>query len=144
MDFYFLTCTYFAVILLKTTSMLVLLFLAILVSGCTQQQPQQQTTTTTGTGSGTAREISVQMSQFKFAPDPIVIKKGERIMLKVTSVDVPHGFSLPDFGVNVTPLAGEAKTAEFVADKSGTFTVRCSVFCGSGHPTMTGKLIVQE
>ena len=32
---------------------------------------------------------------------------------------------------------------EFIADKTGTFTFKCNVPCGSGHKTMAGTLIVK-
>ena len=37
----------------------------------------------------------------------------------------------------------KGKTIEFTADKQGTFTVFCSVFCGSGHSGMKGKIIIK-
>jgi cytochrome c oxidase subunit 2 len=33
-------------------------------------------------------------------------------------------------------------TVEFVADKAGTFTFSCSVYCGKGHRGMKGELVV--
>ena len=120
--------------------MIVLLFLAIVVSGCAQQQ----TPTTNGTATGAVKEISVTLKQFSFEPGTITVKKGDTVKLSATATDVPHGFSLPDFGVNLTPGVGETKSTTFVADKTGTFTFRCSVFCGSGHSTMSGTLVVEE
>ena len=38
----------------------------------------------------------------------------------------------------------ETKKVEFVADKAGTFSFRCSVPCGSGHQLMQGTLVVLE
>ena len=38
---------------------------------------------------------------------------------------------------------GKTTTVEFLADKQGEFTIFCSVFCGSGHPTMKGSLVVK-
>ena len=32
-------------------------------------------------------------------------------------------------------------SAEFTADKAGTYEYHCSVMCGSGHTNMTGKLV---
>ncbi|GEM_PF-893041 len=82
-------------------------------------------------------------TQFEFSPNSLVVNEGDTVIVKMTSVDVAHGFGLADFGVNITVPAGETKTAQFVATKKGTFTFFCSVFCGVGHGGMTGKLIVQ-
>jgi cytochrome c oxidase subunit II len=44
----------------------------------------------------------------------------------------------------VLPASGEPVTLEFVADKAGTFGFSCSEYCGSGHSSMRGRLVVAE
>jgi len=36
----------------------------------------------------------------------------------------------------------EDVVVEFVADEKGSFEFSCSVYCGEGHGSMDGKLIV--
>ena len=62
--------------------------------------------------------------------------------LNIKSIDVTHGFSLPDFSINSRLNPGQTTTVEFTADKTGTFTFFCSVQCGEGHSNMKGTLIV--
>lgn len=88
-------------------------------------------------------EISVSAKRWKFDPSIIAVKKGDRVKLSIQSIDVTHGFSIPDFNVNETLKPNETTIVEFTADKTGTFTFACSVFCGSGHSTMKGTLIVE-
>ncbi len=140
-SFLFFNVQIFTAIYLKGKAFFVLLFLAIVVSGCTQQQ---QAGNTTITGTGNVKEFNVQLSQFKFEPGTITVKKGDTVKLNLTSIDVPHGFSLPEFGASAAPQVGQTETVQFVADKTGTFTFRCSVLCGSGHATMSGTLVVEE
>lgn len=90
------------------------------------------------------KEFKITAKQFEFDPSIIEANKGDKVRLIVTSMDVPHGFSIPEYGINERLDPGVPKTIEFVADMGGTFTVYCSVFCGSGHSGMKGKLIVQE
>lgn len=90
------------------------------------------------------REFTVTAKQFAFDPAVIIVRKGERVRLHITSVDVTHGFALPDFGVNVDLQPNQTKTVEFIASKVGTFSFFCSVFCGSGHSAMRGTLQVVE
>jgi len=90
------------------------------------------------------RVIEVKASQFKFQPDPIVVKLGEKVKLVVTSADVTHGLAIGEFKVNLTIPTQETKTVEFIADQAGSFRVFCSVYCGSGHTHMQAKLIVQK
>jgi cytochrome c oxidase subunit 2 len=47
--------------------------------------------------------------------------------------------AISDYNVNIQGNG----SAEYTANKAGTFEFHCSVLCGSGHWNMTGKLIVQ-
>ena len=89
------------------------------------------------------RVINAKAFRFDFDPNPIIVNKGERIKIIMTSVDVTHGFALPDFNINVPLPAGRPTTIDFVADKQGTFPFTCSVYCGSGHSAMSGTLVVR-
>lgn len=66
------------------------------------------------------------------------------VRLSIASVDVRHGFKLPTFGVDATLEPNQTTVVEFVADKVGTFSFFCSVFCGDGHGAMNGSLTVTE
>ncbi len=89
------------------------------------------------------KEISVTAKQFSFEPNPIVVSKGDKVRLSITSQDVTHGFSINDYNINVQVPPGKITLVEFLADKAGTFEIKCSVVCGSGHSAMRGSLIVQ-
>ena len=55
------------------------------------------------------RTIPVKLKRFVFDPSTIRLARGEAIVFELTSLDVPMGFSLPDFGLrsDVMPGAGE-------------------------------------
>ncbi|MBI3366648.1 cupredoxin domain-containing protein [Candidatus Roizmanbacteria bacterium] len=89
------------------------------------------------------QEITMTAKQWEFMPSEVKVKEGETVRLKVKSVDVAHGFSLPDFSVDERLEPGKEITVEFVANKKGTFTFFCSVLCGKGHRDMKGTLIVE-
>jgi len=89
------------------------------------------------------RVINVQASKYSFYPDPIVVKAGEKIHIVATAVDVAHGFGLSEFGVDARIEPGQENIIEFTAQKTGTFTVYCTVYCGPGHALMRGKFIVE-
>lgn len=89
------------------------------------------------------RIIQVKASRYKFEPDPIVVKLGEKVGLVVTSTDVAHGITIQEFNLNLTIPAGKTERIEFVADKPGTFQVYCSVYCGPGHGHMHATFIVR-
>ncbi len=87
--------------------------------------------------------ISMIAKQWAFEPAKIVVKQGDTVILEVISTDVDHGFLLPGYGINLELKPGQTKTVTFVATKKGTFTFSCNVFCGSGHGSMKGSLIVE-
>ncbi len=144
----------------------ILLIASVYLIGCTQQATTEKTPTVptspetkavqkdiekapkspvtkTLTPTPQIKEFNVQAFRFSFNPAVIEVKEGDKVILHLTSTDVPHGFGLPDFGINEALNPGETKTVEFIADKKGTFTFRCTIPCGSGHSGMSGKLIVQ-
>ncbi len=87
-------------------------------------------------------EIKVTARNWEFSPSSIEVKKGEKVRLLVTSVDVPHGFSVPEYQINERLDPGKEVAVEFTAEKTGEFTAFCSVFCGAGHSKMRGKIVV--
>ena len=90
------------------------------------------------------RVVEVKASKFKFEPDPIVVKLGEKVRLVAMSTDVKHGIAIPEFKVNVVTEVNKTSTVEFSADKPGEFRIHCSVFCGLGHGKMQGTLVVKK
>ncbi|MBI5392806.1 cupredoxin domain-containing protein [Candidatus Woesearchaeota archaeon] len=92
---------------------------------------------------GELKEFQVSAFRYGFSPDPIVVNKGDKVRLVVKSEDVKHGLAIPDFGVDAEIIPGKTTTVEFLADKQGEFTIFCSVFCGTGHSTMKGSIVVK-
>ncbi len=89
------------------------------------------------------REIDITAKQWEFIPNTITVSQGTRVKLNITSIDVAHGIALPEFGVSAYLAPGKKTTVEFVADKKGTFSFFCNVFCGEGHRNMKGVLVVE-
>ncbi len=89
------------------------------------------------------KEFVITLKQWSFSPSVITVKKDDLVTLKLRSVDVAHGLALPDFNISANVKTGETKTVEFKADKIGAFNFVCSVYCGVGHGSMTGKLVVE-
>ena len=92
---------------------------------------------------GARKEFIITAKQWSFSPAVIKVKKGDLVVLKLKTVDVAHSYSLTEFGVNAEIKPGETTIVEFTADKIGTFTSACKIYCGVGHVGMTGTLIVE-
>jgi cytochrome c oxidase subunit II len=90
------------------------------------------------------RRIDIVAKRFSFDPGEITLKKGEPVVLVLKSADVAHGLRFRDLNVNVKANAGGTAEVQFTPDKTGDFVGLCSVFCGSGHGSMTLKLHVVE
>lgn len=86
--------------------------------------------------------IDMTAKQWNFNPSTIRVKHNTKVILNIKSIDVKHGFSLPEFNINVDLNPGQTQKVEFTAEKIGTFPFRCSVSCGAGHSTMDGTLVV--
>jgi len=81
--------------------------------------------------------------QFSFNPSTVTVNQGDNVELRITSIDVTHGISIPAFGINATLPPGETVTVQFFAESAGTYPFSCSVYCGAGHPDMVGQIVVQ-
>jgi len=95
-------------------------------------------------GSATEKVIRITAKKFEFAPGEVTVRKGEPVVLELTSEDRTHGFNLPDFGVRTEVKPGAVSRVHFTPDKAGKFNFACDVLCGSGHEDMSGTLVVTE
>jgi cytochrome c oxidase subunit II len=84
--------------------------------------------------------IEIVAQRFQFSPAEITIKKGQPVILVLTSKDVEHGLKLTEFNQVVKAKKGQSSQVEFTPTETGDFVAQCAVFCGAGHGSM--KLIV--
>jgi cytochrome c oxidase subunit 2 len=84
--------------------------------------------------------IEITAKKFEFSPSQITLKKGEPVILRLSSSDRVHGFMSK-------PLKIDTDKSEDVAvtpDTAGDFTVICDHYCGTGHGNMKMKVTVVE
>lgn len=80
------------------------------------------------------------------APWPLImVKAGTNVTITVCNNDVQsHGFNIQHY--HETPIEslypGEVKTISFVADESGTFWIRCEIWCTIHQFMIYGQLRV--
>lgn len=89
------------------------------------------------------KTFDIMMTRFAFTPSTLNVGVGDTVVINATAKDTTHGISIPEFAVNLIVPNGTTQTTSFVANKAGTYTFRCSVYCGEGHSDMTGTLIVK-
>ncbi len=90
------------------------------------------------------RVIDITAKRFEFAPNAITLKKGETVRLRVRSEDVTHGFFLRPLKIDAEIPAGQTTEIEVTPQQTGTFTLICHHFCGSGHGNMKMTVVVTE
>jgi len=88
--------------------------------------------------------IKMTVKRFEYAPREIRVKRGVPVVLEITSLDVPHGFNLPELKVRADVIPGQLTRVHLVPDRVGTFTFRCDIFCGTQHEDLDGLLTVTE
>jgi cytochrome c oxidase subunit 2 len=81
--------------------------------------------------------IEVTAKRFSYEPAEVTVKKGEPVTLIIKSMDVAHGLKIRELNVNATVKNGGSAELNFTPDQTGDFVGHCSVFCGSGHGSMT-------
>ena len=109
------------------------------------------------------RYMAIVAKKYGYFPSRIVANKGDTIVLSLSSLDVPHGFSLDGYPADLIMKKGamfqkhtehhhtdklmtgwsRVARAKFVANKTGKFTFRCTQICGNLHPFMTGEMVVR-
>ena len=92
----------------------------------------------------TPRRIEVTAKRFAYVPGEITVKKGEPVVIVLTTADVAHGLKFKELNLNAKIEKNKPSELAFTPDKVGDFVGHCSVFCGSGHGSMTLTLHVTE
>ena len=88
------------------------------------------------------RVIKIEARKFLYTPSQIVLKKGELVVLELTSIDFMHGFNIPDMKIRADLPPGKITRVTFTPETVGAFDFLCDNFCGTGHEEMSGKFIV--
>src|SRR5208337_3306871 len=72
----------------------------------------------------------------------LYVKAGQAIQLQVISLDVAHSFFIYQLGIHIDAIPGHINRFWLEVDSPGTFRIECTQFCGTGHYTMVGQLVV--
>jgi len=107
---------------------------------------------------GETREFLIKARQYAYEPSKITVNKGDEIHIKLSSLDVVHGFYLEGYDIDAQIEPGvqkfkfrhpsleqdftDVEEIVFTADRPGKFRFRCSHTCGSMHPFMQGEMVV--
>jgi cytochrome c oxidase subunit 2 len=74
--------------------------------------------------------------------DALHVAVNRPVRLVMTSQDVIHGFFVPAFRLKQDVVPGRYVTLWFVPDRTGSYRLYCSQFCGTDHADMGGVVSV--
>lgn len=79
-----------------------------------------------------------------FQPDSIQAQVGQKITLRFSSTDLPHGIAIgPGLGVDLGPvIPGKIKEVTLSFDRPGRYTYYCNTWCSPNHWRMRGVIEV--
>ena len=72
----------------------------------------------------------------------LVLPAGREVDLAIRSLDVMHGFALPEMRLKQNAVPGETVHVHFTPKTPGTYAVMCTQVCGLGHYRMSANLRV--
>lgn len=72
----------------------------------------------------------------------LVLPAGREVDLQLRSLDVIHGFFLPEMRLKQNAVPGQTVHVHFMPVREGVYRVLCSQLCGSGHARMQAQLRV--
>lgn len=91
-------------------------------------------------GSVTVTMISMM---FAFQPNEIRVRAGQSVTFRISSSDVVHGFQIVGTNSNTMVIPGYVSQFTMTFDEPGEYLIVCNEYCGLGHHSMYGTLIVE-
>lgn len=78
-----------------------------------------------------------------YTPKEIRVPAGSTVTFKLASADVVHGFMIERTAVNAMVIPGQVTTVTTTFDTPGVYHTICHEYCGIGHHTMVGTVVVE-
>jgi cytochrome c oxidase subunit 2 len=68
--------------------------------------------------------------------DTLFVPQNKAVKMKLVSLDVIHGFYIPEFRIKEDVVPGREKMSWFIPQREGLFELFCSEYCGMNHSYM--------
>ena len=78
-----------------------------------------------------------------FVPGEVRVPAGAEVTFVATSNDVLRGLQVEGTRVNMMLIPGQVSRNTYVFNEPGEYLLICHEYCGVGHHTMYGKVIVE-
>ena len=137
----------------------ILLILIVIVTGCVGQSNQGNLSGSNNNIDSTPglKEFNVVISHTSYSPNRFEVNKGDTVRFSAlaapgtgteSGLSHNHGMTIDEYNINQAVTSEKTPTTiEFLADKSGTFSIYCKTCWdgpyGRGHPDIRATLIVE-
>lgn len=88
--------------------------------------------------------VRVVAEQYSFVPACIVVPTETRVIFRVTSPDVVHGFLIAGTNVNSMVVPGFVSEARTRFERPGEHLMPCQEYCSVGHQGMWARVKVVD
>ena len=78
-----------------------------------------------------------------FDPSEVRVPVGAEVRFRARSADLVHGFLIEGTDIEMEVDTFDPVTASHTFDVAGEYALYCHIYCGGGHPSMMGKVIVE-
>jgi cytochrome c oxidase subunit 2 len=89
-------------------------------------------------------EAVVVSQTWAFNPPVIRVPAGAEVIFTATTVDVIHGFNIEGTRLNMMLIPGQISRNSYRFAEPGEHLVICHEYCGLGHHTMAGRIVVER
>ena len=87
--------------------------------------------------------VTMAALTFAFLPAEVHVPVRKPVTFRITSLDVTHGFDIAGTNANTMVVPGYVSQFTYTFDKPGEYLLVCHEYCGVGHHTMQGKIVVE-
>jgi len=90
-----------------------------------------------------AYEVVMIGRTWTFVPSQVSVPAGADVTFIATSPDVLHGFSVDGTRINMMLIPGQVSRTTYRFEEPGRYAIVCHEYCGVGHHTMYGMIVVE-
>lgn len=87
-------------------------------------------------------EVILAAYNWSFSPNEIHVPAGSEVTFRAYSAEDYHGVMIPGTNVFISLLQQEVSEATHTFTEAGEYLFVCSYYCGGGHGSMVGRVIV--
>jgi cytochrome c oxidase subunit 2 len=92
---------------------------------------------------GNRYDVVIRAYEGGYRPSEIRVPAGAEVTFRVLSEDLPHGFAIEKAGLQIELQPNAYVEAKHTFADPGEYQFQCHVYCGGGHETMRGTIVVE-